>query len=703
MPRPRARIALAAVAVCATAAFGAILGWRAFVDHLGPADLSVARGGSQTVVDREGRLLRAFTTSDGRWRLPVGVDDVDPRYLAMLKAYEDRRFETHGGVDARAMGRALWQMATSGRVVSGGSTLTMQAARLLEPREERTLAAKARQIARARQLEAQLSKRAILDLYLALAPFGGNLEGVRAASFAWFGKEPKRLSHGEAALLVALPQSPETRRPDRYPQAARRARDRVLDIAALRGVITRAEAAQAKIEPIPTQRRGGPMLAAHAAERLAREQGGTQILRTTIDARLQSSLEQLAREAVDKLGAKLNAAILVVDNASGEIRAHVGGVDYFSDARAGALDLTQAVRSPGSALKPFIYAMAFESGLAHPETALEDRPSRFGVWKPENFDLSFQGVVTARRALQQSLNVPAVELLSLVGPSHLLARLKSAGADIAQPKEAAPGLAIALGGLGITLSDLTRLYVGLARGGGAPELSLLPRDAPPALSRPIAEGVAAWYVADVLRGAPPPAHALGGRIAFKTGTSYGYRDAFAVGFDRRHTIGVWLGRADNGAVPGLVARQVAAPVLFDAFARLAALTGVEIEPTARPLGAIDATGASALPPPLRHVRRDAPKTVAATALAPLRIAFPPDGARVDLGLTRREPSGEIDATLALKAQGGAPPFTWLVNGAPIGAPDPRRAAAWKADGAGFARVSVMDAKGASDSVMVRLE
>ncbi|MBL8587258.1 MAG: penicillin-binding protein 1C, partial [Methylobacteriaceae bacterium] len=575
--RPRARRRLIAAAAFTAAAMALAAGWQAWLAHLGPLDLTGVPRASPTVVDRHGRLLRAFTTEDGRWRLPVTSEDVDPRMLALLQAYEDRRFAAHGGVDARAMARALWQMALSGRVVSGGSTLTMQAARLLEPREERTLFAKARQITRAWQLEARLSKREILDVYLALAPYGGNLEGLRAASFAWFGKEPKRLSHAEAALLVALPQSPETRRPDRFPEAARRARDRVLDVAVARGLLTPQEATQAKAEPVPRTRRGGPMLAAHAAESLQKAAPQALAIATTIDARLQASLEQLARETTDRLGDKLNAALLVVDNATGEVRAHVGGVDYFSDARAGAMDMTQAVRSPGSALKPFIYAMAFENGLAHPETVVDDRPARYGAWQPDNFDLSFQGTVTARRALQLSLNVPAVELLALIGPSHFLARLQSAGATVAVSKDAAPGLAVGLGGVGVTLADLTRLYVGLARGDGAPALRLR-ADAPRAeLSRPVAERVAAWYVADVLRGAPPPANAVGGRIAYKTGTSYGYRDAIAIGFDRRFTIGVWFGRADNGAVPGLVARQVAAPVLFDAFTRVAALLGGEIE------------------------------------------------------------------------------------------------------------------------------
>ncbi len=662
---------------------------------LGPLDVALASHGSNIVVDRDGKLLRAFTASDGRWRLPVAARDVDPRFFTLLETYEDRRFRRHRGVDYLAIARAGAQFVKNGRVVSGGSTLTMQVARLLEPRDERTLSAKARQMMRATQLEARYGKDEILGLYLALAPYGGNLEGLRAASLSYFGKEPKRLSWSEAALLVALPQAPEARRPDRAPEAARRARDRVLERALRHGVIAPGETLMAKAEPVPRERKAFPSLAAHASEAALKAAPDQRVARLTLDHRLQTSLEQLAREAAERLGPKISVAVLAVDNSTGEVRAHVGGADYFSIERAGALDLTQAMRSPGSALKPFIYALAFENGIAHPQTLLEDRRARFGLYAPENFDLRFQGQVTARYALQQSLNMPAVTLLNEVGPQRFLARLKNAGADIVVGGDAAPGLAVGLGGLGISLSDLVKLYAGLARGGRVPALVERADAARGDADRRVAEPVAAWYVFDVLRGAPPPANATGGRIAFKTGTSYGYRDAVAVGFDRRATIGVWVGRADNGAVPGLVGRQVAAPILFDAFARL----GGEREPIPAPPNVLNSTTAN-LPPPLRHLRKDAPKTLAAALTSTLKIAYPPDGARVDLGLG----AGPSDETaLSLKAQGGAPPFVWMVNGAPVGAPELRRQAIWRPDGAGFARVSVIDANGATDSVMVRLE
>jgi penicillin-binding protein 1C len=668
--------------------------WSQCLQDLGPIDLIPARE-STIVVDRDGRLLRAFTLPDGRWRLPLDLGEVDPRYVAMLLAYEDGRFYRHDGVDWRALTRAGLQLIERGRVVSGGSTLTMQVARLIEPREERSLGAKLRQVARAWQIERQVGKRGVLNRYLALAPFGSNLEGVRAASLAYFGKEPRGLTIGEAALLVALPQSPEARRPDRFADAARKARDRVLERAVERAVITPEEAEAAKREIVPSERRPFPMLAAHAAEEAVAADPQARIVKLSIDARLQAKLEELARQSAERLGPKLSAAIVAIDNASGEIRARVGAADYLSSERDGSIDMTRAPRSPGSALKPFIYALAFESGLAHPETVLFDRPARYGAYTPENFDLGYQGTVTARRALQTSLNLPAIELLDDLGPARFLARLHGAGAAITLPKDAPPGLAIGLGGLGVSLTDLARLYAGLARGGEAPPLVERLGASPAIGPRRVTDPVAAYYVEDILRGAPPPANSLSGRIAYKTGTSYGYRDALAIGFDRGSTIAVWLGRPDNAPVPGLVGRQAAAPVLFDAFARL----GRDVQLIGAPKGVLRAATSADLPPPLRHLRKDAPKIIAATAIPTLKIAFPPDGARVDLGLAQ----GVGDAMLSLKALGGAPPLTWFVNGAPIGEPDARRQAVWRPDGVGFARVSVIDAKGATDSVVVRLQ
>ncbi len=678
----------------------AVVGWglgalRTTLDRLPPLDARLLHGRSTVVVDREGRLLRPYLTADGRWRLPVGLDDVDPRFVKLLFAFEDRRFESHGGVDARAVLRAAGQALVSRRVVSGASTLTMQVARLLEPRETRDLSAKATQALRALDLERRFSKREILELYLAFAPYGGNLEGVRAASLAWFGKEPKRLSLGEAAALVALPQSPETRRPDRFPEALRKARDRVLARALSAGIASAADVAHARAEPVPTERRPFPTLAPHTADDLVAETPDAGVIRATIDASLQKALEQLARERVETWGPEQSAAIVVLDTATGALLASVGGPDYFAKDRAGAVDLTRAVRSPGSALKPFVYARAFEDGIAHPETILEDRPARWGAWAPENFDQGWAGTVTARRALQQSLNMPAVELLEAIGPQALIARLRSAGADLVTGRDGPAGLAVGLGGVGIRLEDLAMLYGGFSHGGAtAPIVRRLDEVKSAPVRRRLTDPVAAWYVADVLRGAPPPPNALQGRLAFKTGTSWGYRDAWAVGFDRRRAIAVWVGRPDGRPVPGLVGRMVAAPLLFDAWQRM----GGQPEGIPKPRGVLEATTAT-LPPPLRHLRRDVPKTLAAVTRPRLEITFPPDGARLDVGLA----DGAGADPVSLEAHGGVPPFVWLVDGRPLADADGRRRSLWLPAGRGFSRLSVIDATGASASVEVRVE
>src|SRR5882724_7557745 len=597
--------------------------FSAWVYSLGPAPLGEGLAFSTAVIDREGRLLRPYTTQDGRWRLPATVKDVDPRYLAMLIAYEDKRFRSHSGIDPYAVGRAVVQLAVNGRIVSGASTLTMQVARLLEPRTERTLLAKLRQAVRAVQLERVLTKDEVLGLYLTLAPYGGNLEGIRAASLAYFGKEPKRLSLAEAALLVAIPQSPEQRRPDRSAQVAQRARDRVLDRVAPDIKIPADEIAQAKTEAVHDGRRPLPMLAPHAADQAIVAAPDRRVIALTIDASVQKPLEDLARERARTLGPDISVAIVAIDHASGEVIARVSGADYFDERRAGQVDMTQAVRSPGSTLKPFIYGLAMEDGLIHPETLIEDRPVRYGSYAPENFDLTFQGTVSVRKALQMSLNVPAVILLDAIHAHRLTARIADAGVKLQLPKGEVPGLAMGLGGVGVTLSDLTMLYGGLARGGNTIPLverrEALRQEAP----RRLIDPVAAWYIGNVLIGTPPPENAVGGRIAFKTGTSYGYRDAWSVGFDGKRTVGVWVGRPDGAPVTGLAGRIAAAPILFDAFARLGGLTASL--PKA-PKGAIFATN-NRLPPPLQRFK---PAGYAAPSVdAAPRIIFPQNGARLE--------------------------------------------------------------------------
>jgi penicillin-binding protein 1C len=682
----RGRLILSGLAGVAALTAAVAGGW---VYALGAPPLGRGLATSHAVLDRNGRLLRAYATQDGRWRLSAATEDVDPRYARMLLAYEDKRFYEHYGVDFFALGRAVFQLISQGHIVSGASTLSMQVARLLEPREHRSFGAKLRQVTRAFELEWALSKTEILSLYLTLAPYGGNLEGIRAASLAYFGKEPKRLSLGEAALLVALPQSPELRRPDRFPALSRAARDRVLDRAVAQGVVPQDEIARAKLEPSPQARKALPVLAPHAADQVVAAEPSLRIHRLTIDASLQKTLEDLARERARALGPQISVSILAVDNVTGEVRARVASADYFDARRSGQVDMTQALRSPGSTLKPFIYGLGFEDGLIHPETLIDDRPARYGNYTPENFDLTFQGTVTVRRALQLSLNVPAIAVLGKVGVNRLSSRLAQAGAALILPKGEAPGLAMGLGGVGVRLSDLTMLYTGLARGGLVMPLTER-ANASETFPRRLLDPVAAWYIGNILIGAPPPDNAPHGRIAFKTGTSYGFRDAWAVGFDGRMTVGVWVGRPDGAPVPGLVGRSAAAPILFDAFAR----SGLAPVALARaPKGALFAAS-NKLPPPLQRF---------AQAIGPIetseppRIMYPPDGASIEVA------DGQTATPVALKIAGGAAPLTIMVNGVPLAGQNGRRNLFFQPDGPGFVRLTVMDARGAADSVRVRVQ
>jgi penicillin-binding protein 1C len=664
-----------------------------WISSLGSVPLGEGLAFSTIVVDRDGRLLRPYTTPEGRWRLPATRDDVDPRFISLLLAYEDKRFSAHHGIDPLALGRAFAQLMTHGRIVSGASTITMQVARLLEPRAERSLKAKLRQMVRAVEIERALSKDEILTLYLSLAPYGGNLEGVRAASLAYFGKEPRRLTLGEAAMLVALPQSPERRRPERSTGAARAARDRVLDRVAAAGIFPPDEIERARREPVPNARRPMPILAPHVADAAVAAAPDRNLHRLTIDAALQMSLEELGRERARALGPDISVAILAVDHATGEVLARVASADYFDTRRAGQVDMTSAVRSPGSTLKPFIYGLGFEDGLIHPETLVEDRPIRFGGYAPENFDLNFQGTVTVRRALQLSLNVPAVAVLDRVGASRFAVRLEQAGASFVLPPGEVPGLAIGLGGVGVRLNDLVALYAGLARlGTTVPLTERRANGEAEAPARRLLDSAAAWYVGNILLGSPPPENAAGGRIAFKTGTSYGYRDAWAVGFDGKRTIGVWVGRPDGAPVSGLVGRAVAAPILFDAFAR----AGKPAPLPAAPRGVFVAA-TSKLPPPLQRLR--AGLLASESTDSQLRIMFPPNGARLELA---NDGAGKPDP-IALKVTGGNGPLTVLVNGVPAAAAAGRRNLSFEPEGPGFVRLTVMDGRGATDSVVVRLQ
>lgn len=602
----------------------AILGSTALViaglwtlDRLAPPDLSRFERVSRETPARDGRLLHVEPVPGGTWRLRTGAADASPQLLALLVAAEDRRFAQHPGIDPFALLRAAAQWVRAGRVVSGGSTLSMQAARLLEPRP-RTLRSKAIEAWRALQLEWRLGKAGVLDIWLTLAPQGGNLEGLRAGSLAWFGRPLRALDAGEAALLVALARRPEATRPDRHPEAAARARDAVLH----RRAPFLASPAELAVHDVPTRRHALPRQAPHATA-----------LRT-LDHDLQRAVGSLAREALLRLPERSSLAFVVMDIATREVRAVVGG-DWGNPARAGALDLSRAVRSPGSALKPLIYALAFESGVVRPDTLLDDLPRRFGDYAPENYDRAFAGRLSVADALRQSLNGPAVALLDAVGPLRLATAMKRAGAPPRLPTGAAPALPLALGGAGVTLREMATLYAALAAG----ELA----------ERRAADAALAALVQPF----PGPAG-----VAWKTGTSWSGRDAWAMGADARHVVGVWVGRPDGTPMPGATGARLALPLLGQIFERLPA--------------------APRAPLPLRLAAGTGPGTDG------LRLLFPPPGAVLP-------EAGRV----VIRASGGRRPLAFLVDGAPILADSARREAGWTPPGPGLYRITVLDAEGAA--------
>lgn len=682
-PAPRRRLWLMSLTFMLVVGWFGLQRFDAWVDAVQLPDTLADT--SIEVRDRNGTLLRAYPVEDGIWRFSVRPDHVDADFRAMLLRYEDKRFYQHAGVDPRAMLRAVGQALWNGGVVSGGSTLTMQVARLLEDGPTGRWAGKLRQIRLALALERRLSKQEILTLYLTHAPYGGNLEGVRAASLAWFGKEPRRLTPSEAALLVAIPQSPAARRPDRGAARARAARGRVLARMEAQGVISDAALTMANAAPLPAAMRPFPQLAAHAADRMRDQMPDAQRIALTIEAGVQARLEALTAKAARAGGARLSAAILVADHETGEIIASVGSPGLSGDARQGFVDMTQALRSPGSTLKPLVYGLAFAQGLAHPDTLIHDGPVNIDGYAPQNFDGMFRGDVRLRDALQMSLNIPVVKLTQAIGPARLMAALRRAGTRIKLPG-GAPGLAVSLGGAGVSLEGLVQLYAGLAAGGQGQALHLHRGSARKTLSRLIPPE-AAWHVMDILRGLAPPPGARAGVLAYKTGTSYGHRDAWAIGWDGRHVMGVWLGRADGTPVPGAFGGDMAAPVLFEAFGLLK--PDFDLLPPPPPATLI--AGAASLPQPLQRFRsRDAGF---GTGAAAPQLIFPPDGARLLIA----------DAPLVLKLRGGTAPFMVLADGRPVVTGQYGREFEVPNPGQGFSAIVVVDGAGKSDRALVGID
>lgn len=670
----------------------ALAGLVVALDRVFPPPLERAGLISAMVTDRSGKPLRAFPTDDGRWRFAADLDELDPEFLQALVRVEDKRFYRHGGTDWLGMFRAAYATLKAGEVVSGGSTITMQTARMLEPRP-RTIKSKFTEIIRAHQIEARLSKTEILELYLTLTPYGGNLEGVRAASWSYFGHEANRLSDDEIALLIALPQSPEVRRPDRRPDHARASRNWVAEKLAAYDVFSEDRKAEVISSPIPTRRRDFPMRAWHGTQK-SLSAGRREDVRSTLDAALQAEIEQIALQRAGQAGSEVQVAALVVHVPTGGVRAIAGSASR--ERPGGWLDLTAQARSPGSTLKPFIYGMAFDDGTAAPDTRIMDLPKRFASYQPENFDRLFRGDVRVSEALQHSLNIPAVLTLERVGPERFAAQLSLAGARprVSNGASKDAGLALALGGAGLTARELAVLYSALGRGGVAKPLVWRAEEesaSVEAQGRRIMGADSAASILDILKSAPTPEGRMPGRltanapdIAFKTGTSYGYRDAWAAGVSGDHAIVVWIGRADGAPRPGVTGREAALPVLFQIADRAAHHLADEGRSDRR-LSERRLPGAKGAMSDFARRGDRAPQ-----------ILFPPQNAELWGGAIGGKPARPF--VLAGRADGA---LDWYIDGQ-LCARDASGAPVWAPQKPGFYTVTAVDPSGREARVRVRV-
>jgi len=533
-----------------------------------PPNLSKLNDQATVVSDSSGRPLRAFANSQGVWRYPTTVDKVSPYYLEALFNYEDRYYYYHPGVNPFAMLRAVGQAIYYQKAVSGGSTITMQVARLLHP-NRRTIGGKITQMLRALQLEWRFDKTQILNFYLNIAPFGGPIEGIEAASYVYFDKSALELTPSEAALLAVLPQSPSRYRPDRYPSRAFNARNKLLKRLETFNVWDDELIATLVEEPIYADYFPNPRLAPILARRLKQRQPKAHI-QTFIDGDLQEQLEHRLSAYVLSLPNKASAAAMVMHAHSGEVIAYLGSANFNDKERAGQVDMIRAIRSPGSTLKPFVYGAAIEQGLIHENSLLQDVPLIKGSYRPHNFSGGFSGPVSVKQALLRSLNIPVLQVLNHSGATALAARLNNGGLTLHWPADASANASLILGGVGTRLEKLVSAYSSLINQGQAvtPRYSI--DDAHQ--QRFLLEPASAWIIQNILRQQKLPgrvSRVLNStsqgplpNIGWKTGTSYGFRDAWVVGFSGPYIIGVWVGRADAKPVPHNSGSEHALPLFL---------------------------------------------------------------------------------------------------------------------------------------------
>lgn len=666
------------------------------LDRMYPLTLSRYHDQSLIITDKEGEWLQVYLSQDDKRRIATAPEQVTSDYLRLLIQYEDQRFYRHQGIDWWAVIRATGQNLRAGKVVSGASTLTMQTAKLLHPRP-RTFRNKLIEAFRAWQLERQLSKTEILSMYLTLAPAGGNIEGLQAAAYYYFDKPLDKLSLGESAWLVALPQSPAKLT---HPKAAIAARNKVLKRGKENGVINQSQYQRAIAEPLVFQKIPFPRLAPHYSQQAKwyhqRQKRDTFTAKTSLDKSLQTALSQALKSQLPLQHPQSNLAGGIMANTSGEWLAYVGSADFFAAARQGQVDMLTAVRSPGSALKPFISLFAFDWLHYQPQTTIDDTPIRDNAYRPSNYDTHYHGRISLGDALQRSRNVPAVRLMAAIKPDYFADKVKQQGLPLYFPVGGRPNLAVALGGVGIKGIDLTQLYRQLAN------CAYDNQSHSGKTQATLATQLACWQVTDILRksrdgqgqvffGAEP--------IAFKTGTAYGWRDRWVFAYSKDYTIVLWSGRADGQFAEQRAGAEALVPLLRQVIARLP--NPPQYDSQKRPKQLI--TGKS-LPARLRHVgvgQAVAASSLQSTSISAMPLAANPNRLKIIAPLDGGTIDYQTGQALTLKIEGGTPPFIYLLNNDII-EQTLNRHKRYENAASGSYQLTVIDAQGNTASSQFRL-
>lgn len=528
---------------------------------------------STIVTASDGTVLHAFLNKEDKWRMYAETAEITPILRQTILFKEDKYFRYHFGFNPIAIFRAFLRNTLTGKRTSGASTVTMQVVRLLQPRE-RTYLSKIIELFRAIQLEIHFSKDEILQLYLNLIPYGSNIEGLKSASMLYFGKPPQLLSLAEITTLTIIPNRPSSLRLGHNNNVIKTERNKWLLRFKNSQLFDNQTIEDALAEPVKGSRRDAPKNAPHLAIRLKKEFPDLPIIHSTLLQGRQVQVEQLVKNYVNRLHSMNihNAAVMVVNNETKAVEAYIGSADFTNGYDGGQVDGIRAVRSPGSTLKPLLYALAFDKGQINPKTMLNDVPTNFGGFEPENFDRRFNGRVSVEFALANSLNIPAVKVLKELTPSILIDVLKKANFQTVNKQSKDLGLSMILGGCGVTLEELTRLFTSFANQGKLYNLNYVHSDKTKANAEPLISPESAFLITNILTQITRPdlpnnfdnTYHLP-RIAWKTGTSFGKKDAWSVGYNRRYTIGVWIGNFSGVGVPELSGANIATPLLFDIF------------------------------------------------------------------------------------------------------------------------------------------